>query len=196
MSHEHSGFTFQAEPSVAAEMLSLHSGGKCSEALLLAQDLPIDGDKSLMASSSSQSDEFHSNDDHEFEDIVHDGETKIQSTTADTAPATITTTATTSTAVAKEEVVITTATTSEKEISTNTGDASIEVVQAAPSVDSQGDKESVARRRSKREKATTAATATIATTSTVVSNTGSVNDNAILIPPKAERKGLFCCFGS
>lgn len=37
LSVEHSGFTFQPEPAVAAEMLKLHSGGKCSEALLMAQ---------------------------------------------------------------------------------------------------------------------------------------------------------------
>ena len=37
LSVEHSGFIFQPEPSVAAEMLKHHSGGKCSEALLMAQ---------------------------------------------------------------------------------------------------------------------------------------------------------------
>ncbi|KAL7564295.1 hypothetical protein ACA910_014357 [Epithemia clementina (nom. ined.)] len=36
MSHEHSGFTFVLEPTRAAEMLIHHSGGKCSEALLMA----------------------------------------------------------------------------------------------------------------------------------------------------------------
>mmetsp|Transcript_12863 Transcript_12863/g.24434 ORF Transcript_12863/g.24434 Transcript_12863/m.24434 type:complete len:230 (-) Transcript_12863:33-722(-) len=37
MSVEHSGFIFQAEPMEAASMLQHHSGGKCSEALLMAQ---------------------------------------------------------------------------------------------------------------------------------------------------------------
>lgn len=36
ISHEHSGFTFEPEPSKAAEMVKLHSGGKVSEALLMS----------------------------------------------------------------------------------------------------------------------------------------------------------------
>jgi hypothetical protein len=38
LSVEHSGFTFQSEPKKAAEMIKLHSGGKTSEALLMAMD--------------------------------------------------------------------------------------------------------------------------------------------------------------
>ena len=36
LSNEHSGFTFVSEPARAAEMLRHHSGGKCSDALLMA----------------------------------------------------------------------------------------------------------------------------------------------------------------
>lgn len=35
---EHTGFLFQPEPTEAAEMLKLHSGGRVSEALLMAMD--------------------------------------------------------------------------------------------------------------------------------------------------------------
>jgi hypothetical protein len=38
VSVEHSGFTFQSEPKEAAEMIKLHSGGKMSEALLMAME--------------------------------------------------------------------------------------------------------------------------------------------------------------
>lgn len=38
LSIEHSGFLFQPEPTEAADMLKLHSGGKVSEALLMAMD--------------------------------------------------------------------------------------------------------------------------------------------------------------
>jgi hypothetical protein len=38
LSVEHSGFTFQSEPKEAAEMIKLHSGGKMSEALLMAME--------------------------------------------------------------------------------------------------------------------------------------------------------------
>jgi hypothetical protein len=38
LSDEHTGFTFQPEPREAAEMLKLHSGGKVTEALLMAME--------------------------------------------------------------------------------------------------------------------------------------------------------------
>jgi len=41
LSVEHSGFIFQPEPVEAANMLQHHSGGKCSEALLMAQGKDI-----------------------------------------------------------------------------------------------------------------------------------------------------------
>ena len=37
LSVEHSDFIFQPEPTDAAKMLEYHSGGKCSQALLMAQ---------------------------------------------------------------------------------------------------------------------------------------------------------------
>lgn len=37
LSVEHAGFIFQPEPDEAAEMIQLHSGGKCAEALRMAQ---------------------------------------------------------------------------------------------------------------------------------------------------------------
>jgi len=43
LSHEHSGFTFEADPSKAADMLEHHSGGKCAKALRMA--MSNSGDK-------------------------------------------------------------------------------------------------------------------------------------------------------
>lgn len=46
LSFEHSGFIFQPEPEVAADMLKLHSGGKVSAALLMAMGRSIVHEKS------------------------------------------------------------------------------------------------------------------------------------------------------
>ena len=51
LSVEHAGFCFQPEPSVAIEMLQHHSGGKCSEALRLAQQQREGGDTATAVSS-------------------------------------------------------------------------------------------------------------------------------------------------
>lgn len=50
LSVEHSGFIFQPEPADAAEMLQHHSGGKCSEALLMAQNK--DGETTTLSTQS------------------------------------------------------------------------------------------------------------------------------------------------
>jgi 8-oxo-dGTP pyrophosphatase MutT (NUDIX family) len=55
LSHEHSGFTFEPEPSRAAVLLKHHSWGKCSEAPLMAMKQDVTAMTSMQASSSSTS---------------------------------------------------------------------------------------------------------------------------------------------
>jgi hypothetical protein len=177
LSHEHSGFTFQPDPAVVADMISFHSGGKCSEALLMAQKFFSKSQTPAMMSAATGA---HVPLEEASTSSDSDGSTPLA-----TQPVTTTLQQHTTASTMKQSNEVTTATTTIMEESSLTQ----QTVTATPPSTPEATtvlRQPMPRRRSKREKEPGARS--------VEQEGADARANLVLLPPQPEKKHWFCCF--